>query len=274
MTLANCTRSVSDYFKAEIKNDSALRCFGDVDNADYSGFDSNLSKYMNEKAISEMVKVNSEITDILGKFKISIKINLGILNNLKGHHLAETKNIAMGITKYLPESFKEKVNKKALTEATCLHDIAKVIIPENIINKPGKLDEHELEIMKEHARLSYEMLKTTDLDKETLDLIKEHHHVHATNPNARPNEVENINLQILSIADIYSALRETRSYKKALSKKEALGILKKDVDSGKFHVCVYNALVDYSKNDEPEASNAKNSKWKIFNFKFANSFRS
>lgn len=127
--------------------------------------------------------------------------------------------------------------------------------------------------MKEHARLSYEMLKTTDLDKETLDLIKEHHHVHTTNPNAKPNEVDNINLQILSIADIYSALRETRSYKKAMSKKEALSILKKDVDSGKFHVCVYNALVDYSKYDEVEESHTKNSKWNIFNLKFVNGLR-
>lgn len=265
--------SVKDYFKAELCNDSALKCLGDVESADYSGFDSNLSKYMNENAIKEMIKVNKDISNIMKKFKISIKVNLGILNNLKKNHLPETNRIALGITKYLPEDLAKKVNKSALVKATSLHDIAKVIIPEEIINKPGKLNESELQIMKEHAKLSYEMLKTTDLDKETLDLIKEHHHVHATDPNAKPNEIDNINLQLLSISDIYSALRENRSYKKAMPKKEALAIIKKDVDSGKFSPYVYNALVDFSKFDEdlPRKDEAKTNK--AFNLKLANCFR-
>lgn len=250
---------VGDYFTNRITNKSALQCYGDVDNADYSGFDTELDKYLNEKSISEMIKVNKEITRILDKFKISIKVNMNILNNLVGNHLPETRNIAVGITKYLPEKYQKLVNQKALLEATSLHDIAKVIIPENIINKPGKLNESELEIMKEHARLSYEMLKTTDLDKETLDLIKDHHHV--TNPNNRKDETENINLQILSISDIYSALREKRSYKKELSKEEALAILHKDVESGKFAKIVYDALVTYTENDEKETPKAK---WNIF----------
>src|SRR5574344_2142292 len=262
MELANNSKTVEvkDYFKANLKNESALRCYGDIDNVDYSGFDSNLSKYMNENAIKEMIKVNSDVSNILKKIKVSIKINLGILNNLKKNHLPETNRIALGITKYLPETVAKQVNKKSLVKATSLHDIAKVIIPEEIINKPGKLNEDELKIMKQHAKLSYEMLKTTDLDKETLDLIKEHHHVES-NPNKNSESISDINLQILSISDIYSALRENRSYKKAMPKKEALSIIKKDVDSGKFSPYVYNALVDFSKFDE-DLPAKKDSKWK------------
>ncbi len=261
-----CSKSnlcAKDYFNTAINNQSALRCYGDIDNLDYSGFDSNLNKYLNEKSISEMIKVNSEISNILNKFKISVKINMGILNHLVRNHLPHTKNIALGIAKHLPNDLKVKVNRKALIEATSLHDIAKVIIPENIINKAGILNEHERKIMQEHAKLSYEMLKTTDLSRETLDLIKNHHH-------ADENTIYNINLQILSIADVYSALREKRSYKNEMSKEQALDIISKETQQGKYLPSVYKALTEYAEKDE--TSTKVNSKRKFFNFKSVNSF--
>lgn len=246
---------VRDFFSRKIENDSALRCYGDVDNADYSGFDTNFSKYLNEKSISEMIRVNDEILNVMKSFKINVKINMNILKNLVNNHLPHTTKIALGMIKYLPKEVQKEVNPKALKNATGLHDIAKVIIPESIINKPGRLNEEELKIMREHARLSYEMLKTTDLDSDSLDLIKAHHQSHqdhhASNPIIKTHsEVTNVNLQILSMADIYSALRERRSYKKELSKEDALSIIKKETDAGKFHVCVYNALVKYSQREE------------------------
>lgn len=264
---------VRDYFSSKIDNKTALRCYGDVDNADYSGFDTNFSKYLNEKSISEMIKVNDEITNVMKQFKISVKINMGILNNLVSNHLPQTTNIALGMIKYLPEEVRKEVNPDALKKATGLHDIAKVIIPESIINKPGALNEDELKIMREHARLSYEMLKTTDLDADTLNLIKAHHQSHqhgggVTNPISaqKKDAVTNVNLQVLSMADIYSALREKRSYKKEMSKADALEILRKDTVSGKFHTCVYDALVQYAMHDEVEEPQTK-SGWSLFNFR-------
>lgn len=255
--------SAKDFFDTPINNQSALRCYGDIDNVDYSGFDSNLNKYLNEKSISEMIKVNSEISNILNRFKISIKINMGILNNLVHNHLPQTRDIALGIAKHLPSELKSEVNHKALAEATSLHDIAKVIIPEDIINKAGALDDNERKIMQEHAKLSYEMLKTTDLSKETLDLIKNHHY-------ADEKCMYNINLQILSIADVYSALREKRSYKAEMTKEQALSIINKEVEEGKFLPSVYKALTDYTEKEEGLAK--INSKRKFFNFKPINGF--
>lgn len=254
--------NVKEFFNKPISNQSALRCYGDIDNMDYSGFDSSLSKYLNENAISEMIKVNSEITRILDKFKISIKINMSVLNHLVKNHLPHTRNIALGIAECLPEELQVEVNHKALVEATSLHDIAKAIIPENIINKAGALSDEEIEIMKEHAKLSYEMLKTTDLSDETLNLIKNHHY-------ADERCMYNINLQILSIADVYSALREKRSYKAEMSKEKALSIINKEVEQGKFLPSVYNALTKYAQKEDDLAK--INSKRKFFNFKFVNS---
>jgi len=223
-----------------------------------------LHKYMNEKSISEMIKVNSEIENILQKFKISVKINMGILNNLVRNHLPQTRDVALGIAKHLPDDLKREVNHKALAKATSLHDIAKVIIPENIINKSGTLTKNERKIMEEHARLSYEMLKTTDLDKATLNLIKKHHHT-------KESYVSDINLQILSLADIYSALREKRSYKDEMSKEQALKIIRKETQKGKFSTCIYKALVEYTNSEELYCPLKRNSKWKVFNFKSVDS---
>lgn len=245
-----------------------LLCFSNPINSQaeeihqYAGFDENLSKYLSEKSISEMIKVNSEISRILDRLKVPMKINMGILQNLLQHHLPHTKKVALGIADNLSDVLKSNVNRKALVEATSLHDIAKVIIPENIINKAGALDKDELEIMQEHAKLSYEMLKNTDLSKETLDLIKNHHDI-------APDAESDINLQILSMADIYSALREKRSYKSEMTRQQSLAIIKKETEEGKFHPQVYNALVRYAQKEEKSAN--RKSKWQIFNLKLINS---
>lgn len=264
--------SVRDFFDNPIKNRSAVKSLIGEESANYSDIDSDLHKYLNEKAISEMVKVNSEITQILSKFKISIKINMRILNNLVQNHLPQTKDTALGIADYLPQNFKSAVNRKALVEATILHDIAKVIIPENIVNKEGSLTEAEREIMKEHAILSYELLKNTDLSDETLNLIKNHHHnpTKSGYPATDDNFISDINLQILSMADIYSALREKRSYKAAMSKEQALEIINKETQEGKFHSHVYSALVAYA--NKEENSFKLKLKRQLFNFKFVNCF--
>lgn len=271
---------VQDFFDNPIKNQSAVKSLINHAPSSPAGedrgegdYDSNLHKYLNKKAISEMINVNSDIAQILKKFKISVKINMKILNNLVQNHLPQTKKTAIGIADYLPHNFKSAVNRKALIEATALHDIAKVIIPEDIVNKQGSLTEAEREIMKEHAKLSYELLKNTDLSEETLNLIKNHHQNPQKTgyPSVDENFVVDINLQILSMADIYSALREKRSYKAELSKEQALEIINKETQEGKFHPHIYKALVEYA-NKEDDVSKCK-SKWQIFNFKLANSLR-
>lgn len=241
---------VKDYLSNPLFNKSAVKYLSDAEDFDYSGFDSELLKYLNKQAISEMVKINSEIRKILRKFKISVKINMKILDNLVKNHLPQTKTIALGIADNLPENLKHSVNKRALVKATSLHDIAKVIMPESIINKAGKLTDSEREIMKRHSDLSYEMLKTTDLDDETLNLIKNHHHSPQNYHVQDKNYVPDIDLQILSMADIYSALREKRSYKPEMTKDQALAILKKETDAGKFHIAVYKALEHYTEKFE------------------------
>lgn len=264
--------TMHDFFVDPIRSQNVVEKYFNVDeNMEYLA-DENLSKYLNEKAISEMIQVNSEITRILNKFQIRVKINMKILNNLVKTHLSETRKIALGIASHLPSEYKSEVNHKALSEATSLHDLAKAIIPEHILNKAGALNDKEREIMEEHATLSYELLKTTDLSPETLNLIKNHHQnpQKSDHPGIEEGFKSDINLQILSIADIYSALREKRSYKGEMSVEESLEIINKETQQGKFSIHVYNALVRYTRE---MALTKRNSKWQIFDFKSVNSLR-
>ena len=74
---------VRDYFVNPIQHQKiAQKCLIKEHSSGDCVGEANLSKYLNEKAISEMIKVNSEVGKILGAFKIPIRINLKILNNL------------------------------------------------------------------------------------------------------------------------------------------------------------------------------------------------
>lgn len=245
------------YITPEIKPDSV-------------SVNTDLYKYINQNAISEMIKVNSEIKRILEEFKIPLKINMNVLHDLVKNHLPKTKKTTLGIANKLPSEYKSKVNFQAIQKASVLHDYGKVLIPQNILNKKGHLTEEEFKIMKQHSNLGYELLKSTDLDEETLNLIKNHHqNAQKTGyPEVEGDFVSDINLQILSAADIYEALREKRPYKKELSKNEALAILHKEMKDGKIHPYVFKALVDYA-NDEDERLKLSNldSNRKVFNLK-------
>ena len=102
-----------------------------------------------------------------------------------------------------------------LQQAAMLHDFGKVLIPDKILNKNGKLTDKEKEIMKLHSELGYELLKEQGV---------------------------NISSQILATADKYSALREKRSYKDAMTRDEALAVIQEDVTNGLIAPEVYNAL--------------------------------
>ena len=116
-----------------------------------------------------------------------------------------------------------------LIQAALLHDIGKIFIPKSILNKKSKLTFKERQIIELHNRLSYEILKTTDLKKQVAHLAWEHHDY----DNCFKKSKEN---QTLIIADIYCALREMRPYRKALNHIAAKTILYDMGANGRFDV--------------------------------------
>ena len=125
-----------------------------------------------------------------------------------------------------------------------LHDYGKVLIPEKILNKNSALSNEEWEIMEEHSELGAELLKRKNLDDRTIELIKYHHQKPDSSgyPSIGDDFEYGLDSEILSVADRYGALREERSYKEAMSKEDALAIIKEDVDSGIISEEVFDAL--------------------------------
>lgn len=198
----------------------------------------------NRSQIEAEAKSNPRIREIMNEYNIPVKVNIEELEKLQKGHLMDTRVTAAKIYSSLPEDLKQEVNIKNLQEAAMLHDYGKVLIPQEILNKNGALNSIEREIMELHSELGYELLKNKGLDDKTLNLVKYHHQNSIKNgyPCVDCNYEHGIDAQILNIADKYSALTENRSYKQALSREDALAIIKADVEDGFIAPEVYEAL--------------------------------
>ena len=202
------------------------------------------SNFVDKNTLTQIAKSNPRIMDILKENNIRLNVNTQELNKLKNGHLMDTRITAAKMYSALPKEIKSDVNLSDLQQAAMLHDYGKVLIPEKILNKSSKLNEKEREIMKLHSELGYELLKDQGVNKNVLDLVKYHHQT----PNgggypAITNDFKpNVSSEIITTADKYSALREKRSYKDALSREDALNMIKNDVEKGLISQEVYNAL--------------------------------
>ena len=207
-----------------------------------------LDRYTTEAAIRRMIENNPKVRSIAGTFNPSLELNMEELKELQANHATDTKNIAKGITENLPFSLQNKVDTKAIEDAAYLHDLGKVLIPKEVLNKPARLDNNEVKIMHTHSELSYELLKNSDLNEKTLKLIRNHHQnaKRTGYPWVGKDFSADLNLQILSTADKYSALTENRKYKAPLTSEQALTIIYRDVQEGKLHPFVFKALVNYT----------------------------
>lgn len=111
-----------------------------------------------------------------------------------------------------------------------LHDIGKIAIDENILNKPGKLTKDEWEEIKRHPEVGYRILSTVNHMSEMAELVLAHHERWDGSGYPKGLEREQIPLQsrIISIVDAYDAMTSVRSYGSAMPKKDAIQELKKN----------------------------------------------
>jgi len=116
--------------------------------------------------------------------------------------------------------------------ASPMHDIGKVGIPDNILNKPGRLTFEEFEIMKTHAELGYDMLKHSSRSILKAAAILAHEHHEKWNGKGYPKGLqgEEIHLygRITAIADVFDALGSDRCYKKAWEDEKIFSLLKEE----------------------------------------------
>jgi HD-GYP domain-containing protein (c-di-GMP phosphodiesterase class II) len=109
--------------------------------------------------------------------------------------------------------------------AGLMHDIGKMQIPEEILNKPGILTESEFDVMKQHSARGYQYLKTTrQLSDDILHAVRYHHE--KSDGSGYPDGLHEAQIpkfaKIISIADVYDAITTARVYRKGMMPDEAI----------------------------------------------------
>ncbi|MFL0196931.1 PAS domain S-box protein [Clostridium sp. WILCCON 0269] len=132
---------------------------------------------------------------------------------------------SMGRALGLPESEIEKLKIVGL-----LHDIGKIAVEENILNKKEKLTYDEWEEIKRHPEIGYRILSTVDGMSEIAQYILAHHEKWDGSGYPKSLKKEQIPLQsrIITIADTYDAMTSERSYRSALTEEIAIEELQKN----------------------------------------------
>ena len=148
--------------------------------------------------------------------------------NLNGHS-RYVRNLTMLIYDYLPQNRKSSINPISLEFAALMHDVGKLGIPEQILNKPAPLSEEEWVIMKNHPRLGTKILSPLNSFHEILPWIEYHHeYVNGEGYYRIPNDEIPFAAKVIAIADVYSAITMRRSYKDPKTHEEALAIMKEE----------------------------------------------
>jgi putative nucleotidyltransferase with HDIG domain len=115
-----------------------------------------------------------------------------------------------------------------LYSAAMFHDIGKARIPLTILDKPGRLDAEERALVESHPMAGYEVLKTNaGILPEILDAVRHHHEFldGSGYPDALCAESISDMVRLLTIADIFAALIEQRSYKPPMPREQAFEII-------------------------------------------------
>lgn len=209
--------------------------------------------YAKQKQLEDMVssqifekeKNNSMMIEILSHL-------LEFRNGESGQHVINIRSM----TKALLQQLVSKTNRyplspskiELITNASALHDIGKISIPESILNKPGKLTPEEYEIMKGHSAIGAQVLERVGYSEEELvktahDICLYHHERYDGKgyPTGLRGDDIPISAQVVALADVYDALTHNRVYKPAFSHEKAMQMIL-DGECGAFNPILLDCL--------------------------------
>lgn len=143
-------------------------------------------------------------------------------------HSQRVADYSLAIAKRMGKSEEEQ---KIIYYAGLLHDVGKIRVPEEVINKPGKLTEEEFDQIKVHPISGYHILKDIHDDARIAYGAKYHHERY--NGKGYPNGLEGENIpeiaRIIGVADAYDAMASNRSYRNALPQK----VVRSEIEKGR-----------------------------------------
>lgn len=218
-----------------------------------------ISLFTYQKSLEEKVK---EQTKKLDGFNVSLLNLLGFIveyrDSESGYHVYRVKKytevLAKEIQSEYPEYNLSDQDVLNITNASVLHDLGKIAIPDNILLKPGKLTAEEFEVMKSHTVKGSELVtRTQDMwdpsfFKVAYEITRHHHEKYDGRgyPDKLVGDEIPIAAQIVSIVDCFDALVTDRVYKKAYTPEVARDMLNNG-DCGTFSpkiLACFNKIFD------------------------------
>lgn len=205
--------------------------------------------YESEKSNTLMVSILSHIVEFR--------------NGESGLHVLHIGTMTEMLLKRLREKTElynlDSATISMISKAAAFHDIGKISISEQILNKPGRLTQEEFEIMKTHSAVGAEMLANLPLHKEeplvkvAYEICRWHHERYngAGYPDGLKGEEIPISAQVVSIADAYDALISERVYKKAFSHDKAMDMILNG-ECGVFNPLLLECLKDIADHIQEE----------------------
>ena len=199
--------------------------------AELKNFNDNLQKMVEEKTQSVL-----ELQDALLKTMAEM---VEYRDDITGGHIERTQRGVEILLNEIEESglYREEAkgwNANLLLQSCQLHDVGKISIGDNILKKPGKLNDEEFEEMKKHALFGEEIIEKIESMTKESDFLKyakifavgHHERWDGTGypRKLKGNEIPLLG-RIMAIADVYDALISVRAYKKAFTHEEAAAII-------------------------------------------------
>jgi len=195
----------------------------------------NLSKLIEEKKPLDL-KASQESCEPLVQ-SINNHEYEGILENVKGHHnytYVHSLRVATFLSIFGHAIGIRGDDLRTLATGGLLHDVGKMVTPQDVLNKNGKLDENEWPVMKGHVEHSSDILDRTPGVTAGIRIIAEQHH-EKLDGTGYPLGLQGSELNELArmsaIVDIFGALTDERSYKPAFPPEKAFAILE-DMEDG------------------------------------------
>lgn len=203
-------------------DDVALNSFAEVLTKRHSqigiNFEEELVHKFNQEEIVNHTHLMEMVTSLAGAIDAKDPYT-------KGHSTSVSRYAeALARAVNLPEAEVERIKIGAL-----LHDVGKIGIPESVLKKPGKLDDEEWEIMKQHPTIGAEkVLAPNEALRDLIPIVKYHHE--RLDGKGYPEQLKGNEIplaaRIVSVADAYHALVSDRPYRKGMPIEKACAILK------------------------------------------------